>query len=125
MNPADFYQVQVELIGAVNGIFEIWIGFTFAVIVAVHLGTKSLNRVLLLIGLALYLTASTLFVFRFIALSNTFGAFNQMLLEMGAEPFPSGSTFRIQSLMLSIFILGSLSTVGYAIYRYKNRDNAI
>ena len=72
VNPTEIYALHVELLGVLDSMFEIWLGLTFAVLVAIHLAARQLGRFVLTIGVLLYLTASYLFALRFLHTSNVF-----------------------------------------------------
>ena len=88
MNPTDVYAVHVELVGVLNSIFEIWLGFTFAAIVAYHFAAPTMHRVILGITLCLYLLASYVFMARYFHTLEVFGFMNQELKQAGIPPYP-------------------------------------
>ena len=125
MSPTDVYAIHVELIGILNSIFEIWLGFTFAAIVAFHFAAPTMHRIILGTTLVLYLLASYVFATRYFHTQEVVGFMNQALQDANIQPYPAPGG-EIVLFLVTIFTLGSVSTVVYAIVRYRNgkHDNA-
>jgi len=124
MNPAEIYEIQAAIIPSINDLWEIWLGGTFAVIVAFHVGRHSITRPLLVTGCVLYSAASASICLRYAALISAFGAFNRQLLEAGYDIFPMPEWFIVPNFTITalIFFLGTIATVTFAITQYvKNQ----
>ena len=123
MNPADVYAVHVELISVLNGFFEIWIGFTFATIVAFHLGAPSINKFILAVGIFLYISASYVFVARYMHTRSVIIFLNDKFVAEGIDPYPVPDYYLLVA-QTALFVVGVISTIGYSIYIYhdKRRD---
>lgn len=122
MNPTEIYAVHVELLAVFNSIFEIWLGFTFAALVAFHLAAASINKYMLSAALILYTVASGVFAMRHMLAAITFGELNEKLVAAGYEPYPEPPAAVPIAVQL-IFLFGTISTVWYSIYRHRsNRD---
>ena len=119
MSPTEVYTVHVELIGVLNSIFEIWLGFTFAAIVAYHFAAPTMHRVIVGITLILYVLASHVFATRYFHTQEVLGFMNQALQDAGIQPYPVPGS-EIGLFLLAIFILGTVSTVVYAVVRYRS-----
>lgn len=118
VNPTEVYTVHVELLGVLNSIFEIWLGFTFAAIVAYHFAAPTMHRVILGVTLTLYVLASYVFAARYFHTMQVFGFLNDELQEVGIQAYPAPSG-EISLFLLVIFVVGSISTVVYPVLRYR------
>ena len=118
MNPTEIYSVHAELIGALSSMFEIWLGFTFATIVAFHIAAHSINRWILAGGLALYVSASYVFVARYFHTGSVIAFLNDRLTEasLPTYPIPPAS---MSAATLFVFLFGTIATVSYAIHRFR------
>ena len=123
MNPTDFYDLQLQLSGNRNTLFQIWLGFTFATTVAFHLAGTRLNLFLLILVEFMYVLASYVFAMKWLHAASIIVRFNQTLVEAGHEPLPSPTAFVFWS-QFSLFAIGTLATFGYGIYTYRNKGGA-
>ena len=123
MNPMDVYEVQNGIMENVNALWELWLGGTFAVIVAFHVGRDSISKPLLMTGSVLYLLASVSIVLRYLAYVSAIGALNSSLLENGLEAYPLPSWFAIPNSLLTfgIFIFGTIATLFFAYGQRKDK----
>ena len=123
MDPSGIYEVQVALMGVIGSLWELWLGGTFALIVAFHVGRDSLNVVLLIVGCLIYLAACVSISFRYIAYTSAFVEFNTQLEVAGFDPFPSPEWFGVYNSLVTIgtFLLGTVATVAFAVIQY-NRE---
>jgi hypothetical protein len=117
VGPTDVYAVHVELLGVLNSLFEIWLGFTFAAIVAYHFAAPTMHKAILGVTLILYLLASHVFAARYFHTMDVMGVMNQKLVDAGVEPYPAPGN-EIILILLLIFAIGTVSTVVYAIVRH-------
>ncbi len=124
MNPAEYYELQIAVVSLFSLIFEIWMGFTFAAIVGFHFAAPHLSKLMLNVGLLLYVAASLLFATRYAALATVFGNFNQMLVAAGHDPFPAPSQLQMLGFALTVFVFGagSISTVWYSLHRHRSLE---
>ncbi len=125
MNPAEYYELQIAVVSLFSLIFEIWMGFTFAAIVGFHFAAPHLNKVMLNVGILLYVAASLLFATRYAALATVFSNFNQMLIDAGHDPFPAPSQLQMLGFSLTVFVFaaGSISTIWYSLHRHKSFEH--
>ena len=123
MNPEELYQVQVALIANIEGIFQTWIGFTFAAIVAFHFASEKLNTFLLCLIITIYVLASFVFASRYVHVGATIMHYNEMLVAGGHAPHPVLPP-EISFAMLILFVVGTLGTVGYGIYAYRKGNSS-
>jgi hypothetical protein len=110
MNPTEYYELIVMLSELTNTLFQTWLGFTFALIVAWHIVGPKLNLVLFVLVQSMYLLASAL------------AHYNNVLIEAGHDPFPPPGVFIVITLLL-LCILGTVGTVLYGVYAYRNRGS--
>ena len=88
MNPTEYYELIVMLSELTNTLFQTWLGFTFALIVAWHIAGPKLNLVILVLAQSLYLFASALFAARYVHTASALAHYNNILIEAGHDPFP-------------------------------------
>ena len=101
MNPTEVYAVHAELIGALNGMFEIWLGFTFATIVAVHVAAQTINKWVLGVGISLYLLASYVFLIRYAHTGSVIVFLNERLAEASLPAYPTpGAMLGLMTLLV-------------------------
>lgn len=122
MNETDFYELQIMHIELLNGHLEIWIGFTFATLISFHLLGRRFNLLLLLLIEFLYLVGSFLFAVRYSHTSSVVGDFNQRLIEAGGIPYPTPHASMFIA-MMTLFIIGTIGTVGYGVFAYRSRHD--
>ena len=122
MNPMEVYEVQNGIMENVNALWELWLGGTFAVIVAFHVGRDSISKLLLVAGSVLYLLASVSIVLRYLAYVSAIGALNNSLIESGFEAYPLPSWFSIPNSLLTfgIFVFGTGATLLFAYGQRKD-----
>jgi len=123
MSPAEIYELQIGIIENVNALWELWLGGTFAVIVAFHAGRESITRALFVVGSLLYLSASISIIMRYMAYLAAIGDLNGRLTEAGHSGFPYPDWFPISNsiLTLGIFLFGTLATLVFARSQHRNR----
>jgi len=123
MDLAEYYSAQMELLAHVSNVFEIWLGFTFAAVVAFHLGVDHLTKGLFRFAQVLYLLASLLFMLRYFALLTFMAQLSERIVEAGGEPLALPTSFGITvfALMISTFFAGTTMTVVYSNYRFRRR----
>jgi hypothetical protein len=118
MNPTEVYAVHAELIGALNGMFEIWLGFTFATVVAIHVAAQSINKWVLGTGITLYLSASYVFLIRYAHTGGVITFLNERLTDAGLPIYPTpGATLSLMTLF--VFMFGTIATVVYAVHWFR------
>jgi hypothetical protein len=122
MNPMEIYEVQNGIMENVNSLWELWLGGTFAVIVAFHVGRDSISKALFVIGSVLYLLASISIVMRYLAYVAAIGELNSSLIENGLDGYPFPSWFPISNslLTLAIFLFGTVATLVFAYGQRKS-----
>ena len=119
MNPADYYALQIQLSEMVNDLFQIWLGFTFATIVAFHLADR-FNAVLLWFVQFLYLGASIVFAAYYFNIGTVSIHYNDMLIEAGFAPHPSPGLVVVFGLF-ALYLFGTIGTSAYGVYVYLSQ----
>ena len=124
MDPTGIYEVQVALMGAISGLWELWLGGTFALVVAFHFGRDSVSLPLVTVCCVLYLAATVTVALRYIAYSTAIGFYNQKLSDAGFDQFPIPDWFGIPTgiITLATFTFGTLAALYFAISKYYARD---
>ncbi len=119
----EIYEVQNGVMENVNSLWELWLGGTFAVIVAFHVGRDSISRSLFVMGSLLYLLASISIVMRYLAYVAAIGELNSTLIENGLAGFPFPTWFPVSNslLTLAIFLFGTIATL---VFSYGQRKSA-
>ena len=120
-SPIAIYQLHIELIALLDSIFEMWLGFTFATLVAMHFAAVKLGRFMLIAALGLYLIASIIFASRYLHTGEVFTEMNAKLIGSGFDPYPTPDMPQTQ-LVLLLFVLGTVTTMYYSIRRYIEND---
>ena len=120
-SPTAIYELHIELIALLDSIFEMWLGFTFATLVAMHFAAIKLGRFMLVAALGLYLIASIIFASRYLHTGEVFNEMNAKLIESGFEPYPTPDMPQTQMVLL-LFVLGTVTTIYYSIRRYMGHD---
>ena len=120
-NPTELYAVHVELVSVIDGIFEIWLGFSFATMVAFFMGAKAINRYIAAMGSLMYLFASYIFIVRFFHTASVINFLNDKIIEVGLDPYPRPD---LPVPMGVVMLIGTAITVLVSIYTYlkQNRD---
>jgi hypothetical protein len=116
-SPTAVYELHVELIGLLDSIFEVWLGFTFATLVAMHFAAFRLNKFMLAAALSLYLLASLIFASRYLHAANVFSIMNQKLVQAGFDPYPTPDLPHTPLVFL-LFVVGTLVTVFYSTHMH-------
>ena len=95
-------------------------------IVAFHIGRRSITWPLLITGCALYVLACSSIAMRYVAFSLMIGDFNQQLVDAGAQTFPLPQWFIAWNSRITVltFFLGTLSTLIFAIWQFRHRDDS-
>ena len=107
MDAAELYGVQAELLAHISNIFEIWLGFTFAALVAFHFAANQLSKRMLRVTQTLYTLASILFVGRYFGIGAATNRISDQLEVLGLEPLvPTGLGFFIFLLMTLLYLAG-------------------
>lgn len=122
MNPNELYNLQLQMIGIINDLWELWLGATFAFVVAYHLGRESISKSVLVIGCTLYLSASMLMLARYIDYGMGIRRIAGQLREAGfsnLQPAPWASTGIYTIATVSIMIFGMAAATWYAIKQYR------
>ncbi len=121
MNPTDYYELQLLIIGVLNENFEFWLGATFGVIVAFHFAAKTISIGLLRITVFLYVGTSLMFGYRFANALSGFAHFNEVLIAAGYEPYPALPNVAsvIGGVTAVVMLVGTTSTVMYVYRCYK------
>ncbi len=120
-SPTAVYELHIGLIALLDSIFEVWLGFTFATLVAMHFAAVKLGRFMLTAALGLYLIASIIFASRYLHTGEVFVEMNAKLIAAGFEPYPTPDMPQTQ-LVLLLFVLGTATTIFYSIRRYFDND---
>ncbi len=127
MNPTDYYEIHIELVHAISGLWEIWLTITFAVVVAIHIGRKSINRTLLWIGCSLYLASSLTAITRYLSYTGSIRLIEQDALDAGFTPFPMDWNLGIAVGMLTLITMigGTIATVTFAVYQHRSATHSL
>ncbi|NKC02171.1 MAG: hypothetical protein GKR90_27230 [Pseudomonadales bacterium] len=120
MNPADYYALQMQLTEVVNGLFQIWLGFTFATIVAFHFGNTKMTGILVVFVEILYLGASVVFAGYYFNMGVVSIHYNNMLVEAGYAPHPSPGSLVVFGLF-ALYAFGTIGTCAYGIYIHRKQ----
>ena len=118
MAEPNYFEIYMSLLDTINGVWEIWLAITFAVIVAFHFSYRSISTPLLVIGVSLYISASLGLMLRYV--NYAFAAQDMLNRIDGAgyeTPQFAFSPGFIGVLSILTIALGTLATVGYAVYK--------
>ncbi len=121
MTAADYRMQIFELVSLYNGIFEIWLGLTFAFILAIHFSARTMNRVLFWLLGSLYLGAAAVFLFRYINLILTAALIRAEMLEAGFPDLPDALPGSGALILLGAVALMVGGTLGSLYFAYINR----
>ena len=121
MNPADYYEIQIQIIGVLNSNFERWMGTTFGVIIAFHFATKNISARLLRVTMFLYIGTSIMFAYRWVNAVTAFLRFDEILIAGGHDPYPRlpYAPWGIGGITIVLMLFGTIATVMYAYRCYK------
>ena len=120
MDSVEMYQIYMEYIHAINGLWQIWLTSTFAFIVAFHVGRDSLTNVLTWIGCGLYSAASAALIMRYLIYIDSMRIWLDMVTEQGSIHLTDpGYATGVAALTTGTLIIGTLVAVGYAVYQYR------
>lgn len=101
---------------------QIWTTFTFALVVAVHVGGERINRSIFRLGLVLYGFYASILILRNVAATFQILHYQDLLLEQSLEPWPvpwvvgvmiGGGTF-------ALLVGGTLATLGFVYATHRN-----
>jgi hypothetical protein len=122
MDPTGYYEIHMELVYAIGNVWEIWLTVTFEVIVAIHIGRESINRVLFSIGTSLYVLAALAMLQRYLNYIGSMGMLRQEALDAGYTVFPQDMDGAMVLSILTIITMGAgtLATVILAIYQHRH-----
>ena len=121
MSPFEIYELQIQLLDQFTNVFEVWLGFTFAAIVAFHFGASLLSKNMLRACMALYVFASILFLTRYIALTVALASLTAELASMDRGPIvPPYLGAPIALMIVILFIAGTTTTIWYALQRARS-----
>jgi hypothetical protein len=123
VNPNEIYELQLQLVEIINGLWEIWLGLTFAFIVAFHLGRKVIGLGVTYVSCFLFVGASILVALRYIDYGMMIVSFNTQLLDGGYAPLPQApwTTYGIyNALTLLLISVGTGSATLFAIKGSKH-----
>ncbi len=122
MNQIEIYQVYLEYVHAVNGLWQIWLTITFAFIAAFHAGRKSITVHLTWVGCGLYFFSSCALILRYLGCIHAMNALQPVIVETGLNTLPENPAFgfAVYSLTTGTLVLGSLMAVGFAVYQYRS-----
>lgn len=124
MNPNELYDLQIQMIGIINDVWELWLGATFGFVVAFHLGRESIRKSVLVIGCSLYLSASALMLLRYIDYGMGIRRLAGQLREAGfdsLQPAPWAGTGIYTIATVSIMVFGTCAVTWYAISQCRGK----
>jgi len=111
MSMPQIYDVIYHALALGDSTLQIWTSFTFAVIVAVHLGGDRIGRSTYYLASALYGLLSSVLVLRYCADAYQIIHYQDLLVKRGFEPWPVPDIFGIL-IGVGTFILMVGGTVG-------------
>ncbi len=125
METTGLWEVHMELVHAIGNVWDIWLATTFAVIVAFHLGGEAINRMLVWVGSALYLSVSLVGIARYLMYLTQMGGVREEGIAAGLAPFPTsvGLGSFVAILTLATMVAGTAATIAFAFYRFRQSAN--
>ena len=127
MDATGILEVQVSLMDTIVNLWQLWLGGTFAFVIAFHSGKDSLTKAVLIVGCLIYVAASLSIAIRYYGYVIVIYELNQDLLNMGAQPlrFPDlGGTLNLITTAFT-FVLGTTAATWFAISQFvKQKNNA-
>ena len=100
---------------------QIWTTFTFALLVAVHVGAERLTSSILKLAMVLYGFYASILILRNVSATFQILHYQHLLVERGLEPWPVpnaiGTTIGIGTLIL--LLGGSIATLCFVYARFR------
>ena len=118
----DFYELQLLAVEILNSNVEIWLGATFATLVAFHFIGKELTKDLYWIAVVLYAFASGFFFLRFLNVATVMQGFYELSEQEGLEPLPAAFAGYVGVGFVLLFITGTSACLWY-MRRCYNRSS--
>ena len=124
MDVVGIYEVQTNLMDTVIGLQELWLGGTFAVIVAFHAGRESINKTILWLGCILYAVASFTIGIRYYGYVATIYNLTESIVAAGEQPLPFPMEISVANLIATafMFLLGTFGAIAFAINQYVKKE---
>ncbi|MEQ8960350.1 MAG: hypothetical protein RLP02_20905 [Coleofasciculus sp. C2-GNP5-27] len=121
MTMSEYFSFNIELTGLANSAFELWLGTTFAFIVAIFFAGESLTRSFYRILVVLYSLSVTVFVFNYVTVSLVRGQTSLRMSEQGIE-FPTAFEGASIITLFGMIIIMIGDTIGALLFARKRMD---
>jgi hypothetical protein len=121
MNEESYYSLIYSAMDLGDGLFELWLTVTFAVILAIYFSRDQISRLMRSLLVALYAGTAVLLAGRWCVAMIHIGHYMDELSAAGLAPFPTPMPFGYVMLILhfSMFVGGSIGTI-YFMYSYRS-----
>jgi hypothetical protein len=123
MSMPQLYDVIYHALALGDSTLQIWTSFTFAVIVAVHLGADRIARSTYYLASTLYAVLASVLVLRYCADAYQILHYQKLLVERGFEPWPVPDILGVL-IGIGTFILMIGGTIGTLWFARSSRSKA-
>ena len=115
MEPSAVIELLSMEVDQIDSAMEFWLGASFAVILAVHFTTNSLDQRFKLTIALLYVLVTAISVFRILGDISQMNYLTGQLADAGIE-LPNEFSGVAMGLRLTLYALGSAATLAYVFY---------
>ena len=119
MNPTDIYELQLQYIDIISGVWELWLAATFAFVVGFHAGRETIGRFVLFIGCFLYLGTSFLLAARFVDYGLSIGFLDNWVVESGHSSLPRAPWAKGPFYIMTSLLIMTIGSVASTIYAFR------
>jgi len=119
MTESEIFEMMYESLSYADRNFEFWISASFAVILAFHFSGNSLSRLMHRLLTFLYLSATILFISRWLVAALQYASFRGQLVALDTAIRISSDAMEILIFIAYILVIG-LGTAGTAYFGYKS-----
>lgn len=115
MSEYELTSLIFELFRDMDGMIELWITATFALVVAVFVGRRHLSSRILTVMASIYLVASLQWVIRWVVLLRRSLHYRDELVRLGHPDIPSDPVLigMVTVLILAMVVIGVLAVIAF------------
>ncbi len=121
LSEAELIGLFLETSQTLDSNFEFWLTVSFALLVASYLVTERLPKLVMVLTLSLYVTATVLFMVRGMNTGRTLTSIRDQLEAMNSETalISAGENLFVAVLYFVIMVVGTAATIAFVTWRFR------